>query len=324
MKPLSIITTLSALMSSLMLHAQDLPNSKDPLGLKRYEGTRTTFYEEKSFDSYTLPLGKFSARNIPTAQGTFTKSEKLEGKLTRVTYAGNDGKRTSLEVFRNYQATLAEQGWEVLWTGSDAEMGDMRRLFADRPGQTFSLTSGGHFMAAKKGSNHLALFIANYKNGVVVPTSSKPTAGAPVIALDVIESAAMDEKMVVIKADAMASALLDQGGVNLYGFYFDTGSANLKSESSPTLDEVEKLLKADAKLHLLVVGHTDGVGGFEDNMDLSKRRSAAVIAALSERVPNAASRLTPCGVGFQCPIASNSNEEGRAKNRRVALVKVEK
>ncbi|MDI1310932.1 OmpA family protein [Prosthecobacter sp.] len=324
MKLLSILPIVLALASSSLLRAQDIPDSKDPLGLKRYEGTRITFFEEKTFDSYNLPLGKFSARNIPTAKGTFTKSEKLEGKVTRVTYAGSDGKRTSLEVFRNYQSTLAEQGWEVLWTGSDAEMGDMRRLFADRPGQTFSLGSGGHFMAAKKGSNHLALFIANFKNGVVVPISSKPTAGAPVIALDVIESAAMDEKMVVIKADAMASALLDQGGVNLYGFYFDTGSAKLKSESSPTLDEVEKLLKADGSLRLLVVGHTDGVGGFEDNMDLSKRRASAVTAALSERVPNAASRLTPCGVGLQCPIATNSNEEGRAKNRRVALVKVEK
>jgi OmpA-OmpF porin, OOP family len=149
-----------------------------------------------------------------------------------------------------------------------------------------------------------------------------PVAGAPVIEIDIIESTAMDEKMVVVKADEMASQLTSQGGINLYGFYFDTGSASLKSESGPTLDEVEKLLKADATLRLLVVGHTDTVGDFENNIELSKKRAAAVVTALGQRVP--AAKLTACGVGFQCPIASNSHEEGRAKNRRVALVRVEK
>ncbi|CAN5909783.1 OmpA family protein [soil metagenome] len=328
MKLLSLLTTLLALTASSLLHAQDIPDSKDPLGLKRYEGTRTTFYEEKAFDRYTLPLGKLSRSK--SAGVTFEKSLNLEGKVTRVTYVGNDPQRTAMEVYRNYQSVLVDQGWTVLWEGSESELSDAKgllfaHLFDNRPGGTFSLSSiGGRFMAAQKGGTHLALYIVNYKAGTVSPKNLQPEKGVPIVALDVIESAAMDEKMVVIKADAMASALLDSGGINLYGFYFATGSAKLKAESNPTLDEVEKLLKADASLRLLVVGHTDGVGGFEDNIDLSKRRSAAVIASLIERVPDAGTRLTPCGVGFQCPIASNGNEEGRAKNRRVALVKVEK
>lgn len=81
------------------------------------------------------------------------------------------------------------------------------------------------------------------------------------MALDVIESAVMDAKMVVIEADSMASALLDSVGINLYGFYFDTNSTQLKSESSPAPGEVEKMLKADASLRLLVVGHIDGFAG---------------------------------------------------------------
>jgi OOP family OmpA-OmpF porin len=327
MKPLRTLVTFFVFSVSSISNAEDIIGSKDPLGLKRYEGTRTTFYEEKAFDSYTLPLGKMKKT---ASQVTFANSLELEGKVTRVTYVGSDPNRTALEVYRNYQAELASKGWEILWEGSEGELSDaMGRMFLGRydyrPGGTFVLSPDGcRYLAAKKGGNHLSLLVTNYKVGTVNPKSLQPAKGVPVIALDVIESAAMEEKMVVVKAEEMASRILDQGGVNLYGFYFDTGSATLKPESAPTLAEVEKLLISDASLRLLVVGHTDGVGGFEDNIELSKKRAAAVVTALSEKVPAASSRLTPCGVGYQCPIATNSSDDGRAKNRRVALVRVEK
>jgi len=327
MKPYSHLITIILLVLSPLLMAEDLPGSKDPLGLKRYEGTRTTFYEEQAFNSYTLPLGKMTK----TREGvTFENSKDLEGKITRVTYVGNDPNRTALEVYRNYQTTIKEQGWTILWEGTEAELCNAKgKIFAslwdNRPADTFTLSNlGGRYMAAQKGESHLAIYVVNYTAGTVTPKTLQPQKGVPIIAVDVIESAVMEEKMVAVKADEMASKLLDQGGINLYGFYFDTASATLKDESGPTLDEVEKLLLADTSLRLLVVGHTDGVGGFEDNIQLSKQRATSVIAALTKRVPTAAERLTACGVGFQCPIASNSSEEGRAKNRRVALVKVEK
>jgi outer membrane protein OmpA-like peptidoglycan-associated protein len=304
----------------------DIPGSKDPAGLKRYEGTRTTFYEEKAFDSYTLPLGKLTKKpNV----NIFAKSLTLEGKVTKVTYISNDPQRTALEVFRNYQSELAAGGWETLWDGTGEELSAgkgllFHSLFGDRPGGTFAISHpGARYLAAKKGGAHLALFVANYKAGQVMPKTLQPKSGVPVIAVDLIETKAMEEKMVLVKAEEMASGILQQGSVNLYGFHFDTGSATLKPESDATLDEVAKLLKSDSALRLLVVGHTDNVGKFEGNIELSQNRAASVVAALTKRVPSAASRLTPCGVGYQCPISSNSSEEGRAKNRRVALVKVE-
>ena len=314
---------------SFALHAQnmeDIPGSKDPSGLKRYEGTRTTFFDEKAFESYTLPLGKLTKKpNV----NLFAKSLTLEGKVTKVTYVSNDPKRTALEVFRNYQGELAAGGWEILWEGTGEELSAgkgllFHSLFPNRPGGTFAICHpGANFLAAKKGGSHLALFVANYKSGFVVPKTLQPKSGVPVIALDVIETQALEEKMVLVKAEEMASGILQQGAVNLYGFHFDTASATLKPESDATLDEVAKLLKSEPALRLLVVGHTDNVGKFDGNIELSQNRAASVVAALTQRLPAAAERLTPCGVGFQCPIASNSSEEGRAKNRRVALVKVE-
>jgi OOP family OmpA-OmpF porin len=70
-----------------------------------------------------------------------------------------------------------------------------------------------------------------------------------------------------------------------------------------------------------VVGHTDNVGGYDYNMDLSNRRAQAVAAHLRTRYSIEATRLRAVGVGLLAPVASNDSEDGKAKNRRVELVK---
>jgi outer membrane protein OmpA-like peptidoglycan-associated protein len=70
-----------------------------------------------------------------------------------------------------------------------------------------------------------------------------------------------------------------------------------------------------------VVGHTDNVGGLEANMKLSQSRADAVTQALVRDHGISASRLKAYGDGPYAPVSSNDTEEGRAKNRRVELVK---
>ena len=81
------------------------------------------------------------------------------------------------------------------------------------------------------------------------------------------------------------------------------------------------MLKAQPALKLHIVGHTDNVAGLDLNMKLSKARAEAVVQALTTRHGIAAGRLIPHGVGPVAPVASNDAEPGRAKNRRVELVK---
>ena len=107
----------------------------------------------------------------------------------------------------------------------------------------------------------------------------------------------------------------------LYGIHFDTNRAELKPESDGALQEIAKLLKQEATLRLLVVGHTDNVGGFDANLALSERRAAAVFEALTSRYGIAPARLRAVGVGMAAPVAHNDTENGRAKNRRVELVR---
>ncbi|MBN2013161.1 OmpA family protein [candidate division KSB1 bacterium] len=118
----------------------------------------------------------------------------------------------------------------------------------------------------------------------------------------------------------MAGIIRETGKAAVYGIYFDTGQAVIKPASEPTIVEIAKLLKANPALKLYVVGHTDNVGAFDYNIKLSQSLAAAAINALVTKNEIMNSRLTPFGAGPTSPVASNKDESGRAKNRRVELV----
>jgi OOP family OmpA-OmpF porin len=83
---------------------------------------------------------------------------------------------------------------------------------------------------------------------------------------------------------------------------------------------VAKLLKQDSSLKLFVVGHTANVGDVESGLKLSQARAAAVVKSLTAEHGIQADRLKPYGAGPYCPVATNTTEEGRSRNRRVELV----
>ncbi len=127
--------------------------------------------------------------------------------------------------------------------------------------------------------------------------------------------------MVPVAAAALDSHLADTGQVTLYGIHFDFDKSDIKPESKPQLDEIAKMLTADPALKLRVAGYTDGKGTAEHNQALSQRRADAIVAMLVANYAIAADRLTSAGLGAASPVASNDTEEGRAKNRRVELLK---
>jgi OOP family OmpA-OmpF porin len=105
---------------------------------------------------------------------------------------------------------------------------------------------------------------------------------------------------------------------------FDTGKATIKGVSDKLLDEVAGVLKEHPEIiKIEVQGHTDNHGGKNDNMVLSQARADAVRKAMIKR-GTAAGRLTAKGYGQDVPVADNSTDEGRQKNRRVQFVISEK
>jgi len=150
------------------------------------------------------------------------------------------------------------------------------------------------------------------------------------ILIEIFAAGSYHETIVVTKdvdTEVVATAAVLEGGLTtsghaiVNGILFDTGKADVRPESAPALQQIAKLLKANPKLKVYVVGHTDNAGLLAANIDLSKRRAASVVLSLTTQYGVSAAQLQAYGDGPYAPIASNDAEDGRALNRRVELVK---
>lgn len=314
---------------------QDVAGGRDHPLVKRYEGSLLLAIEEKAYDEQLLALGPY--RTGPDGKDAFADSRTVEGKRSRRLYMAPDG-RSSLEVFRNYEKALAEAGFAPLFScakescGRDGRLGHV--LFGSKPLPAKTAKGAGLLVNdAFTGSSEERLLVGLKEDGprrvyvqLLVAKSfgfearGRKEAG-PAVLLEIVEIGQMEERMVTVDAAAMAKGIAETGSVSLYGIHFDTDKAVVRPESAQTLDEIAKLLKADPGLKLYVVGHTDNQGGLDYNLGLSRRRAQAVVEELVKRRGIAAARLAPAGVAMLAPKAPNDSEEGRARNRRVELVR---
>jgi OOP family OmpA-OmpF porin len=306
--------------------------AKDFPLIKRYEGSRLIGYDSRAFDTFKLLLGKLKIND--KGQTEVDAAKEVEGRHTRLLYLAPLG-RSSLEVFRNYETDLAAKGFNVLWKCSGEDeceptygTGLSRVLYP--PTKTlqsnelakfaFNVPVEPHYLAATlsrpEGDVAVSLYVAT-ESGAAFPDTKDRVA----VLLDVVEAKPMETKMVTVDAATMAKDISATGKVAIYGLYFDTDKAELKPESTPSLDEIGKLLKGQPNLKVYIVGHTDNVGGFDYNTNLSQRRAKSVVDRLIQNYGILADRLKPVGAGLIAPIASNDDEAGRAKNRRVEIVK---
>jgi len=308
-------------------HAQqtDSPGSEDHPMVTRYEGSFIDGYEIREFDEFVLPLGPavWNEDRVKVAK----ESAVLEGLITRILYRGPD-ERSSLEILRNYQSALESAGFEILYgCGSDCGNNfayllygpmEMRIINTKTSGSAFSMPQDVRYLAARLTDGnrivHISLMTA-YDNGF------GDLSKRPVTLLEIIESKTMDTGMVTVDAEAIGKGIDSTGHMAIYGVLFDTNSATIKSGSAPVLAEIAKLLESRPSLNILVVGHTDNQGEYDYNMNLSAQRAHSVERYLTAEHGIDAGRMRSAGVGFLAPVASNDSPDGRAKNRRVELVK---
>lgn len=317
---------LAAISAGAIAQSDDSPGTADHPLVSRYSGSFIDGQQVHDFTAYTLPTGPA----VKNAEGLRVPSESLtlEGKVTRTLYRG-PRERSTLEILRNYQLALESAGFEILYSCGNSECGklfhwmfykdmEQRILSTKTSGSAFDIPQKLQYLAAKgvvgDKTVHVSVLVA-FDNGF------SKLSKQPVTLLEVIESEAMETGMVIIDAEAMASGIDATGHIAIYGVYFDTNSAEIKTESAPTLEEISKLLANRPSLKLLVVGHTDNQGDYDYNMGLSGRRAEAVVRALTGQYGIDRMRLRAAGVGFLAPVASNDTAAGREQNRRVELVK---
>jgi outer membrane protein OmpA-like peptidoglycan-associated protein len=347
---LIILSTPAIAAANPALPTGDVPGSADSPILKRFDGSIILSYDNKRLDELTLPLSKLeyvvpSKRNHDNNTMVEPKQKKtVEGELTHLLYV-IPPKHSSFEVFRNYQDDIKAQNGTILYEckapdcggdenrnvlGGGGNMGlpdylrSSDKVTAPYPSLArcahgVSLSDLRYLVAELPGAGaHISILTANMPNA---GDECAPLQGRALAVVDIIQSRRRESKMVTVPPAAeMAQALSSSGKIALYGVYFDSNKTDVKPSSEETLTQIGKLLKDNPKLNLLVVGHTDNAGGLSSNMDLSKKRAAAVVVALVARFGVKRTRLTPVGVSFAAPIGSNKTEDGRAKNRRVELV----
>jgi len=208
----------------------------------------------------------------------------VDGRYYQIQYEPKEGTKppSQLQIHRNYENAIQQIGGTVLYSEDEYS-----------------------FMRLVKGDKEIWVELTAY--------GPKPN-------LVIIEKQTMKQD-VLANADAFAKDIRSTGHAAIYGIYFDTGKALIKPESETALQEIAKMLQGDPGLKVHVVGHTDNVGGLEANMKLSQERANAVVLNLTGKHGVAAARLKAGGVGPLAPVASNDSDAGKAKNRRVELVK---
>jgi outer membrane protein OmpA-like peptidoglycan-associated protein len=289
---------------------KDIPNAKDHPLVTRYPGSVIVQYIHSEFDEVMLPLDKANR------DGKFEKALHLEGKVTRIGYAA-PAHRSILEVYRNYESALVKSGFQILWScvNNDGCGNGGPTQLTSAGGEDWAWGAGHRYLVAKSprttGDAYVSLHIGQWSN----------LDNGSAVVLFVVEMKPMEGGLVTVDAAALTSDINTNGHSAVYGIYFDTAKADVKPESDAALKEIAKLLQGSPKLKLFVVGHTDDVGALASNMDLSKRRADAVVAALTAKYGVAAARLSAQGAGPLAPVSSNDAEDGRARNRRVELVK---
>lgn len=140
--------------------------------------------------------------------------------------------------------------------------------------------------------------------------------------LDVVKISFQCAAAPAMTGSRLERSLLETGRADVYTIHFSFNSDQIREESEPTLDEIADVLRRHPDWRLSIEGHTDSLASDAYNKTLSERRTAAVRHALVSRKGIADARLATAGYGESRPRDTNDTIEGRARNRRVELVRV--
>jgi OOP family OmpA-OmpF porin len=273
---------------------------------KTPDGLKTTFAENER--SINFGRAHMIAGN---------KIVAIEGRIARDRFrlaGGEQRQYTAIEFQRNYENAIRDLGGERISQTQYTK--EVLEAFGD------FYKVGEHFHGACHDDiygceNHTYLIRqAGKEYWILVSSGGDPLHGNVVV----LEREGMKQSLGFLDASAMKKAIDADGRVALY-INFDVDKATLRPDAQPIVAEIRKLMDSDPTLKLSIEGHTDNTGTPTHNQELSTARARSVLGALVGLGIDPA-RLQSKGFGQDKPIADNGSDDGRAKNRRVELVKL--
>lgn len=286
------------------------PIAEPKLGAWPYFGVMDGYEKFKPEIMPTSDGAKF-LEDVPYDRWEFFDGTKLIPVEGRTTITGGKGSTASFfQVMKTYEKLVHDLGGVTVYEGSGKPLKDGKLMFQDkrfRANYVYEEDQMGVYMVRTPTSQ---IWVEVYHPW---EDNSKN------YWLTIVEKKALEVKVKLIPAEELKRGLDASGHVALY-LNFDTDKTALRGEAQPVIAEIVKLMQADPTLKLTVEGHTDNAGTPAHNQALSEGRAAAVVAALRAQ-GIAADRIQAKGYGQEKPIADNGSEDGRAKNRRVELVK---
>ncbi len=291
-----------------------------------FHGAALVIVEERQFEAtarwadafpwLSVPAG-YDAGNRPKTRDfdmypfwTGSDFEEIEGRAHIAPVRTKERSHSMYEVRRNLEAMMAEAGGIKVFDGR------IPKQASDRYG--FELKSPYSDGTSFGWDDYDSLV---YR--VDLPDGRQVWVHARLEYLDagwvVVEREGFVQTSALLPAAALKQQLDADGRVAIQ-VNFAVDEAEILPDSQPQIDQVLALLEQDPSLQLSVEGHTDDTGRADHNRSLSQARAASVVAALTARGIEAA-RLSAAGFGAERPVADNGSDEGKAKNRRVELVK---
>jgi OOP family OmpA-OmpF porin len=292
--------------------------------------TTAEYFNSNEVKISTKPLGDFPYLGLPEGYINYEKNDIVnfdqsyfwvkghfecpEGKIFWSEIRSKEGKAFSeQEVLRNLdELILSANGKKI---SSTTVLPDSLESLKSDQARYHKYLSGWGFIGYKPTSVYL---IRRQDKNIWVQMT--PGSDGSSLGWMVLETKPLKQSASLIKAEAIKEELDSKGHIAIY-INFDTGKASVKKESQAAIDELVKLLKQNPDLRISIEGHTDNEGTKERNTKLSSARATAVEKELIA-AGTVSSRLQSKGLGQDNPIADNVTEDGKAKNRRVEIVKL--
>ena len=310
------IFLLIAVMTLGYAHAVMAQNSSDTISL--FKGSEGIYDDKIGYETHYYRTGD-------------TSYEKVEGIMRREFAIVPEGVST-YEVIKNYEKAILSKDGTVFYISRNAnsytdENGKKVAFMMDYFGKgriegkgLSSMKQWAYANLPREAKDYVCGKVSTAQGDVFISVAAAVFDNRTYYALVTVLAEAMDLDNVTL--NLINQKIGQTGRVAIYDIFFDTNKAEIKKESSAALQVIADYLKENPDSSFLMVGHTDSTGNFNANIQLSMERANAVIEKLVTAYGISADQIKPVGVGPACPRMSNDSDKGRAKNRRVELVKL--